>query len=139
MACSITKSKGLILGYDTTSGGTFATTLGGITDLKGFGVKGSKEECTTYSTTGYASFTPGAFGELEDGEMTLQYSKTQSTTIKGLLDTVKYFRVTYADGSYWTVEGWISDMGDETPLKGQISTKIKIMCTGTYFDWHAAT
>jgi hypothetical protein len=139
MACTVTKSKGLTLSYADAVGFSSPTTLGSIVDLKGFAVKGTKEECTTYGTSGvYSTFAPGFFSDIEDAEVQLLYNKSNTTSYVTLKDTVKFWRVTYSDGSYWQVEAWLSDFTDETPLKGQITSKIKLMATGAYIVWTPA-
>src|SRR4051812_7980606 len=67
-------------------------------------------------------------GELE---AVVEYSHTQTATLLGLFRDVIFYRINYPSDHGWQVEGYLSEIGDEEVVNGDIvRTTIKIKVTG---------
>ena len=71
--------------------------------------------------------------EVGDAEATIKYTEAGATTLDGLFNVPKAWRVLYPDGSGRMWNGWIMEDGEEEVQNGEIITAgIKIAATGNY-------
>ena len=121
---------GFALSHSTTSGGTY-TAIGAITDLKPNKITVAKVEIARNDS-------PDLFGEVIPGwknggeyDATLVYDKTSYAAINALVGTPLYWKFIRPDGvSSSAFQGFISELGDEVPLKQAMQVMLKITVNG---------
>lgn len=127
-----TPSFELTISYSDTLGGS-QTELGNLTNCSLPECEANKVETTTYDSAGkwrtYRSGykDPGTLGG------TIHYV---DATKADLLDTLfaseanKFWHVGYPDGAVYSVEGFLSKLGDDAPMDGIISTNFEATLSG---------
>lgn len=77
----------------------------------------------------YKEQEPG-LAEVDDVELKVQFSKDQAAAVYAMFRVKKGFRIQFADGSKWEINGFISGYGDEIDREGIVSTTITIAVSG---------
>lgn len=126
MAVKGRKSK---LGYAAAAEGPF-TALAKITEVVPPRTTVDRVDVTHMeSPDEYLEREPG-WADAGDIEVKIQFAAANAATIQGLSGVMKYWQVEFSDGSTWTAQGFIADIGDQVEFKGIVSTDIKICVTG---------
>lgn len=120
---------GMILSYSDTSGGSY-TPLVDLIEIKPAGWKVPGFDATHHTSPDTAEEQRPALVQYQELECQVSWSKTQYPSFGSLKRLVKYWKVTYPDGSFEIFPGWISDLTPATPLKDRMTTSLKIMPTG---------
>src|SRR4051812_25608826 len=123
---------GFAISHATTLAGTY-TALAEVTDIK-------PPKVTTENVKIQRNDSPDLFGEkipgwkdASDCELTLVYAKTQTAAIYALQSTPLFWKFIKPDGtSTGAFYGFISEIGDETPLKDKMTNTVKITVSGAY-------
>lgn len=123
-----TKGKGTKIGVSTIQETPSYTDLAQIRDVSG--PDQSVEDIDmTYTGSTANEYEPGF---IEGGTVTVEllYVKAQSTTVAGLLGASKLFKITYADNSAWTFQGYVNGLGDAAPYRGEVTQSMSIKVSG---------
>jgi hypothetical protein len=117
--------KGSSIGYATTLGGSY-TTIGSVTELPQPTISSGNFEVTANDSTAVEKAST-QFNEIEDLTFTLNFTGgSQETTLKGLLNTTYYWKVTRANGQTSIWQGWISKVGGTNPTKNGATIQVTI-------------
>jgi hypothetical protein len=127
---------GISLSHSTTSGGSY-TAFAEILSITPPGVK--VDVVNIYrsdNTSAVVERIPG-WTEIQDVEMEITYNPAMRTVIEGLSGVPAFYKVTYplvgsqnSVGDVDLIAGFISEIGKETPLKSNMTSKIKISVSG---------
>ena len=123
---------GFVLSYSDTSSGTFAP-LVEILEIKPPKVTGEKVTVQRNdSPTLFGEKIPG-WKDTTDCEAKVVYNKTQSALLYTMHMVPKFWKFIKPDGSSTgAFAGFISEVGDETPLKDKMTNDIKITPSNGY-------
>ena len=139
MAFAATKAR---IGFGTTFGYSTVIPAVGYTQIAEIiGITPAKPKIAKVETNRFDSNTLGTTGlPIEDNlpgwvdpgewKVKFHYDHTQSGTIFGLFGVPIAFQVTKPDGKGWTAVGYISDFGDEIPLKDKMTVEVTITING---------
>lgn len=106
------------------------TAFAGVTEITPPKPSIAKIDTTNFESPDEArEYEPGLM-EVDDVEITLQFDKTQAAAVYALLSSKKGFRVLFADGSKWELDGFISGYGDAIDREGIITTAVTIAVSG---------
>lgn len=120
---------GMTLGYCDTQNGSY-TTLVDLIEIKPHGFKVGKAEATHHSSPNVAEeYLPSTI-DYNELECQVSWVKTAYLSFINILRQVKYWRVTYPDGSTDTFQGFITEVGPATPLKERMTCTLKIQPKG---------
>lgn len=128
------KAYGSLIQYGDTA--DIATAATWTTVAKAKSIKPGKSSEKSIDTTHLTS--PDEHEEAVPGlatggefEVMAQYDKTATDAVNALFRIVKAWRLVYPDLSGWKWNGWISEIGDEEVVNGDIvRTTLKIKVTG---------
>ena len=118
--------------------GTVETEIADIVDITPPNVVADDIERSNMMSTD--QFKEFAAGWADAGEITasIQFDKTFQDTVWGLYRESTGYKVKFSDGSYWSGDGYIKAIGNETPRDGDIMCNITIKCSGVW-DFEPAT
>jgi hypothetical protein len=130
-ATTAISGKGTTLSYCDTANGTFVV-VGQLTEVNHPEVSVDSVDGTHYtSDNGYEEKVSTGWKKIADVTATLEYNKTATTTIFGLVDLPKYWKETYSDGSVWAWFGRLTKLGgNPIPNKDIIKQTIAITPSG---------
>lgn len=127
---SVTKGYSTTFAYGDISATPSYTTIAGVTEITPPKISAAKIDTTNFTSADEFKEQEPGLKESDDVEATLQFEKTQSATLYGLLATKKAFKVQFADGSKWEFNGFISGFGDAVDREGIVTTTVTIAVTG---------
>ncbi|MEM8738262.1 MAG: phage tail tube protein [Planctomycetota bacterium] len=106
------------------------TKLAGVTEIGGIAIEADDVDVSNMdSPEQFREFDPG-WADAGEVEITLQFAKTQNTTLYGLFRVPKGFRVAFADGSTWEFDGYIKGIGNEIEREGIVSATVTAKISG---------
>lgn len=106
------------------------TKLAGVTEIGGLSFDADDVEVSNMDSPGqWKEFDPG-WADAGEVEVTLQFQKAQNTTLFGLFRVPKGFRVVFADGSKWELDGYIKGLGNEVEREGIVSATATLKISG---------
>jgi hypothetical protein len=127
-------SHGTLLQMGDGAPGTYAT-IAEVKDLKGPGVKGSREDVTNHGSGGWTE-KKTVLKEAGKLSLTLNYvngnathNKTTGLLKKAIDQSLVYFKIVFPDSSGFTFTGYV-DVDFEAKVKGILSANIEIEITG---------
>lgn len=123
--------NGMTLGYGSAAEGPF-TGIANIVDVQ---PGKSTVEVITVSNQLHGAITSAVSkyaGETDVSDVTfkVRYAKAAYATIEALKATEKYWEIGYPDGATEVFSGFISEIGNVTPLKEHIESEITIAVSG---------
>lgn len=114
----------------TAAASTTWTAFAGVTEITPPKPSAAKIDSTHMeSPDEYKEQEPG-LAEVDDVECKIQFEKTQAAAVYALFRAKKGFKVEFADGSTWLLNGFISGYGDEVDREGIVSTTVTIAVSG---------
>lgn len=135
------KTKGTVLAYGNTADHATAATWTPLARCRS--IKPPARSCDKIDTTVLVSTDkeglPG-LPESGDLEATIEYDKTLTTTLEAMVGVLTAWRVVYNDTSGRKWNGWISEIGEEEVVNGDIVKQtIKIAITGAIVPFATST
>ncbi|MGC4031480.1 MAG: phage tail tube protein [Tepidisphaeraceae bacterium] len=105
------------------------TEFASITDIQPPTAKADDIDVSHMQSGDFKEFDPG-LAEGGEVELTIQFDKEQNEDVYGLFRVKKGFKLTFSDGSSWSLTGYISEFGNEVDREGIVTAKIKVKVSG---------
>ena len=110
---------------------TATTEITGLQDFVPSTEKGTKVVIKYHNAPGdRAEMIPGPLTENDDAKATFVYSAENFTSLKGMINLPKSFKIKYSDFSTDTFQGFIYEVGKPTPLESEMQVEVTLAVSG---------
>lgn len=139
MSTTAQLGAGVKFGYGDTAEAA-PTLLAKVLDFSGWDIQVADVKVNNHDSTDKKDeYIPGWIS-VTDGTVDIIYDKTAATTLNTLINgrTIKYFTLTFPDGSKLQSCGYLKQLGYASPLEDKMTTKLQIKSSNSNVTFTAA-